>query len=292
MAKNFDNVTMDTAITNADKVLVGQADGDDVGTVMGEVKRFVKQPLDANFKNGLIIPFYIYPSDAYDNADIATIVELKKSNRDIPMIVIINPASGPGAGDGNYTAVINYMKGYGIHVIGYVSTAYGIGSGGTGKTVADIKADIDTWQTLYPEIDGIFFDEQSNGTSDLVAEFAFYKEVAEYARLKGLDITVSNPGSNVDNSFYDLFDVMIEWENLSYPSAADMRGPWPYGKQLFKRGLLRHTSATGELDGTEAADIALVVKNYGWVYVTADAAPNPWDTISAELDDLITVIKS
>lgn len=282
MAKNFDNITLDTALTNADKMLVGQADGDDVGTVVGEIKRFIKQPLDANFRNGIIIPFYIYPSGAYDDANVGTIVDLKKANRDIPMIVIINPSSGPGSvTDGNYTAIINYFHAYGIHVIGYVSTNY------RSQTTTQVKADIDAWKTYYPEISGIFFDEQSDGTTDLGVEQAYYTEVSQYAREQDFDITVSNPGINVDNSWYDLFDITIEWEASTYPDAATSRGPWPYSKQLFKRGALVHTA------GYVQVDADLLVQNYGWVYITADTLPNPWDTVSATtLGNTVTSIRA
>ena len=281
MAKNFNNITMDTLLTNADKILVGQSDGDDVGLTIGEVKRFTKQPLDANFRNGIIIPFYIYPTDNYNDTNIATIVELKKANRDIPMIVIINPSSGPGSvTDGNYTAIINYLQAYGIHVIGYTTTNY------RGQTTAQVEADIDGWKTYYPKVSGILFDQQSDGTTDLAAEQAYYKEVAQYSRKAGFDITVSNPGKNVDNTWYDLFDVLVEVENSTYPDAAAMRGPWPYCKQLFKRGAIIHTA------GYTQADADLLVKNYGWVYITSDTAPNPYDTLSTVLNDLVNSIRA
>lgn len=288
MAKNFDTITMDTALTNADKFLVGQADGDDRGVILGEVKRFVKQPLDANFKNGLIIPFYMYPGGAYDDANVNIIVDLKKANRDIPMIVIINPTSGPGAvTDGNYTAIINYFQAYGIHVVGYVSTGY------RAQTTTQVKASIDGWKTYYPEISGIFFDEQSDGTTDLSAELAYYGEVAEYARQNGFDITITNPGVNTNNQFYDLVDIVVEHENSDYPTAAEARGPWPYCKQLFKRACLKHTSVNGELDGGDETDeLRDVVMNYGWLYVTDDTLVNPWDSVDADmLADTVKAIR-
>jgi len=285
MAKNFNTITMDTTLTNADKLLVGQNDGDDVGTIVGEVKRFISSPLEDNFKNGLMIPMYIYPTDAYTNTDYNSVITYKRQNRNVPVVVIINPSNGPGAvTDGNYTMAIDRMKAVGIHVIGYVSTAY------RANTTTDVKADIDGWKSYYPGIDGIFFDEQSDGTADLGAEQAYYKEVAEYSRQQGFDITVSNPGVDVDNSWYDLFDILVEFESDTWPTSGNMDGAWPGGKQLFKRGGLKHSSTAGDLTSNDAAIFEEFLQHYGWVYVTTDILPNPWDSLSTELSDVYSAI--
>lgn len=285
MAKNFDNITIDTSLTNEDKILVGQESGSDVGVNMSEVKRFVSNPLEDNFKNGVIIPMYIYPEDAYNNTDYNSIISYRRQNRTVPMIVVINPSSGPGTStDGNYTMVIDRMKAVGIHVIGYVSTDY------RANTVEDVKADIDGWKTYYPGIEGIFFDEQSDGTTDLNAEQDYYNSLAEYSRLNGFNITVSNPGKDVDNSWYDLFDILIEFENDTWPTTGTMDGAWPGGKQILKRGGLKHSSTTGDLSGGDAAIFDEFLEYFGWVYVTEDILPNPWDSVSSEMQDIYNAI--
>lgn len=285
MAKNFNNATKDNIIINADEILIGQAGGDDVVTPISEVKRFIKQSLDTNFKNGLIIPMYIYPTDAYTNSEYNAIIAFKRANRSIPMVVILNPSSGPGTvTDGNYTMVIDRMKAVGISVIGYVSTAFGV------TTITAVKADIDTWKSLYPGINGIFFDEQSDGTTNLATEQAYYREAAEHSRLIGLDITVSNPGKEVAKSWHDLVDIIVEWENNVYPTTGTMDGAWPGGKPLNKRAALVHTTTTGAITTGDSAIFGEMIQFYGWVYVTADVMPNPWNSVSAEIQDMYDAI--
>ena len=202
MAKDFTTISDAADLESSDKVLVGQASTDGVA-LLSKLKEFTVKPnLNGSQQNGIIIPMYIYPTDAYTNADYNGLITLKRQNRTIPMIAITNPNSGPGSvTDGNYTMVHNRMKAAEIHVAGYVSTNY------RGNSVSVVKGIIDDWKTYYPEIDGIFFDEQSDGTTDLPTEIAYYQEVADYAREVGFWLTVSNPGTFVDNSFFPLFPI-------------------------------------------------------------------------------------
>jgi len=236
----------------------------------------------------LITALIIYPTDSYTNADYAQIMDFKREHRDIPMIVIINPDDGPGtSADGEYTMVNKNMTAVGIHVIGYVSTDY------RNNSTTVVKANIDQYKSLYPEIQGIFFDEQSDGTTDLAAELAYYKEVAEYTRQAGFNITVSNPGTNVDNQFYDIMDVVIEHETNTYPDTDGLKGVWPGQKRFYQRGALKIGSTQSELNGgTETNDLRNIVKYYGWFYVTNDVEPNPWDTVSTCLDDMVLAINN
>lgn len=50
---------------------------------------------------------------------------------------------------------------------------------------------------IFKAIDGIFFDEQSDGTANLVEEKKYYNEPAEYSRQQGFNLTISNPGKDV-----------------------------------------------------------------------------------------------
>jgi hypothetical protein len=282
---NFNTIGTDTALTDADKILVGQADGDDVGVVLSEVKRFINPALGENFKNGIIVPMYMYPTDSYTNANYAYLMDFKRDNRDVPVIAIINPNSGPAAQDGEYTMVIKNMIGCGIKVIGYVSTDY------RNNTTASVKSDIDLYKSEYPELQGIFFDEQSDGTTDLAAELAYYKEVADYSRLVGFGITVSNPGVNTDNSFYDIMDIIVEHETDSYPDTEGLKGAWPGQKKFYQRASLKIGSIDGELNGgSETLELREIVRHFAWFYVTDDVLPNPWDTVSSLFPQMLLAI--
>jgi len=270
MAKNFGNAgAIELAVDK--KVLVGDPTGDTGGTAtLAELKHFLNGPgvpLQQG-KQGLIIPMYIYPGpDAYTNPVYAELMEWKMQYPDIPMIAIVNPADGAGVvTDGNYTMAINRLKAAGVKVIGYVSTDY------RNNTVATVKGYIDAWKTYYPSIEGIFFDEQSDGTTDLAAEIQYYKDVADYSRSLGFMITVSNPGINTDNGFYDAVDIVVEHETPVEPTSEQINGAWPGGKIVRQRACMLY-GMDGDGSGSKKVNTAEIIKNFGWVYYTEDDTP-------------------
>jgi hypothetical protein len=225
----------------------------------------------STFRNGLIIPMYIYPTDAYTNSSYNGLAQLKRKYRDIPFVVVLNPSNGPGTvTDGNYTLAINMLRGAGCIVVGYVSTLY------TNRPIQDVESDISLWKSLYPNIQGIFFDEQSDGTTDITAEQSYYESLVEHTKTAGLTYTIGNAGIIVDNSWYDIFTIEIEWENSTYPSEIYYDGPWPGGKKLNKRALLKYASSSFE---SEMPTISSMLQYYKFVYITTDTLPNPWDSI-------------
>ncbi len=77
------------------------------------------------FRNGLLIPLYLYPTNAYTNTVYNNVINLKRQFREIPFIVILSPANGPGTTvDNNYTLAISMLRAVGIQVVGYVDTNY------------------------------------------------------------------------------------------------------------------------------------------------------------------------
>ena len=103
---------------------------------------------------GVMVPMYIYPSGGISNTTYNNFIDLKKIYHNVPTIVILNPNNGPGTVvDGNFTITIKRLHGAGCKVVGYVSTAY------MANDISDVTDDVNTWYSLYPSIDGIFFDE-------------------------------------------------------------------------------------------------------------------------------------
>jgi len=214
---------------------------------------------------GLLIPLYIYPTDAYNNSTYNGLANLKRTYPNVPFLIVLNPSNGPGAvEDGNYTLAINMLRAVGMFVLGYVYTSY------AARTIEIVKADIAKWKTLYPAIDGIFFDQQASN----IADQPYYRELVEYAATMGLHVTVGNAGVEVDNSWYKIFDIVIEWESSTYPSTP--QGSWPGGKQFYKRALLKYANSDIV---TETPSIRGMLKYYGWTYFTQATMPNPWSTI-------------
>src|SRR5262245_14170756 len=74
----------------------------------------------------------------------------------VPLIAIMNPNSGPGAGQsGSYVAALASLHASGGKVIGYVSSDY------ARRSLTDVKADIDKYLLWYA-VDGFFIDEMTN----------------------------------------------------------------------------------------------------------------------------------
>ena len=137
----------------------------------------------------LLVPAYFYPSDA----GLKQWDALLEASKDVPIIAIISPASGPGTkADANYAKVFERVKKAKATLIGYVTTSYGK------RPLADVKADVDTWLRLYPGIQGIFFDEQASDA----AQVDYYAKLYAYVRkAKGLSLVVTNPGTTCDEGY-------------------------------------------------------------------------------------------
>lgn len=234
--------------------------------------------LDRFFKNkenvrGLIIPLYIYPTDVFNNDLYNSIMEIKKQYPGVPVVAIINPSSGPGTvQDGNYYRAIRRLKGSGITTIGYISTSFAT------RDQALVKNDLILWQRLYPDIEGIFYDEMT--FSDTASEVEYYRNIGQAARDLDYNFIVTNPGAPFAHDYLDqnVADVIIGWESSIFPSTAQQEedyadGMYEYPKE--RRALLVHSQG-------DYADSSInpLLKNFGWIWITQDTTPNPWDDFS------------
>jgi hypothetical protein len=156
-------------------------------------------------------------------------------------------------------------------VLGYVSTAY------TKRAEAAVRADIDSYRLWYPQTTGIFFDEQTNsaGGED------YYRRVDAYARSKGFTFTVGNPGSDSASSYVGTVDLILIYENAGLPGASTMAG-WHSGYDRHNFGIIPYGVPT-----LDPAFIAEAKANVGYVYITSDNLPNPWDSVPPYFSELM-----
>jgi hypothetical protein len=160
------------------------------------------QAADAATVAGIMVPLYTYPGETWE-----TVIETKNDHSDVPIVVIVNPASGSGGSkDSNYVSGIGELKAAGVIVLGYVSTAY------TARSLDAVKGDIDKWDSWY-DIDGIFFDEQTNWAG----KESYYTQAGDYAESKGLGFTVGNPRANSILSYLSTVDVVLIYESPGLP---------------------------------------------------------------------------
>jgi hypothetical protein len=234
---------------------------------------------------GILLPYYLFLGGSpYSDANVQRLLDVMKSNHDVPVLVIINtPSSGPGTvADPNYAALIELVQGAGGKALGYVDTANGT------RPEADVKNDINLWLSLYPArpIDGIFLDEMPYDVSYV----ALYKRYTDYCHGLGLNPVVANPGANQQPAWFSTYtaDVIVVNENSTWPTEADMEGNFEGGHADYpptrRAGLVYNqpTLDTGLLDTLR--------KNVQWVYVTNDNLPNPWDTLPTYLEQLFGAV--
>ena len=220
---------------------------------------------------GTIVPLYSSPSSPAWTELIAA----KTAYPRVPVLAVVNPSNGPGSGvSTSYASGISRLTSAGVKAIGYVYTSY------ASRPLAQVQADIDRWRTFYPGVTGIFFDEQLNRAG----QEAYYKTLSTYAKSKGFDITIGNPGSDSVASYVGTVDVLLIYESAGLPSMTRLGG-WhaQYDKKNF--GIIPY--GVGTLDANFVASARAAV---GYIFIQNDTVPNPWDTLPPYFKTLLSLL--
>ena len=191
-----------------------------------------------------------------------------------PSTAVMNPASGPGpAANPDYQRVVDYCHARGQRVVSYVHTSYG------SRPAADVIADIDATYRFYPGIDGVFLDEMS--TSQATAPY--YQ--ALYAAIKakpGTRDVVGNPGTAASTGWQ--LDTPVADEIVIFEGTAAQYQRWsPPGWAMRKvASQFSHlVYATSGVSAMRQVCSSSKSRNGGYMFVTDDVLPNPWDTLPA-----------
>jgi hypothetical protein len=193
---------------------------------------------------------------------------------------ILNTNSGPGvARQPEYTEAIAFCHSKGQRVIGYVYTSYGA------RTLANVNADIDAYYRFYPGIDGIFLDEMSNcETCRLQAGGSvrtYYSRIYDYVKQKSLNLgtVVGNPGVAATSAWQldtPVADVIVVFEGTQKSYASWKAPNWVKNRPPAKFSNLVYANTSGSRQATCAKSRS---NNAGWIFVTDDVLPNPWDRL-------------
>lgn len=183
-------------------------------------------------------------------------------------IAIINPGSGPGnAPDPNYVNQTKQTQQKGISVIGYLTSSYGA------RSIAAVESDIDKFYNWYG-VDGIFIDE---GYSADCSKADYYSTLDSYVKAKGgKGITVVNYGTNTPECYVNSSTILVNFES---PYSSYMN--WTPAAWVSKYPAARFwhiVYATQQDDVVNAVRLAKA-RNGGYVYMTPDTLPNPYDTL-------------
>jgi Spherulation-specific family 4 len=187
-----------------------------------------------------------------------------------PRLVIVNPASGPGAApQADYGRAVRRLRAAGTRVLGYVPTAY------SARSARAVDADVDRYARWYG-VDGVFLDEASSDRRDL----PYYRARARHVRSGGSRIVVLNPGRIPDRAYFRVADVVVTFEG---PYAA--YAPRPPRMPAWLRGIPRRQlahlvyAASREQMAQSVGSRAAV----GRVYFTDGQLPDPWSAPPAYL---------
>jgi hypothetical protein len=196
-------------------------------------------------------------------------------------LVIINPASGPGAAvDSNYVTLSSNLRAAGTIVLGYVATTY------SSKSAASVQTEIDKYFAWY-NVTGIFFDEASTDC----ATVPYYQLITGYTKSKVPAGTTPAPtvalnwgtDSPTGECFFivsqNASDIVVNYED-TYANYLTWTGPsaWVanYPASRFWQ-LVYNVPATPE--AFYKALMLSKARRAGWVYITDDSTVpdgNPW----------------
>lgn len=255
-----------------------------------DISPIVSSPLSAvnatMHQAGLYIPLYEYPYLDDQGSMWNIVMRAKADHPSVPFAVTINPWSGPGIWkDPAYADATAQLRKAGIeHVLGYMSTHYARQD--YGATMPELKAMIDTYKEWYPEVDGLMMDEVNSSGSEL----AFYKELVGYAREKGFDFIMANPGTSIDERYIGLFDNLMIYEELSLPTVAQLQK-----NTHFPNYPAEDFSFTARNISTLDPDyISQIAEYVGLFYITNDVESaddtNPYNTLPSYFLDLVGML--
>lgn len=224
-----------------------------------------------------MVPAYFEPRAGGDWDRLATAAQR------VPLIAIVNPASGPGsAANPQYVRAIQNVRRAGGRVTGYVSTAYGQ------RAAARVKEDILRYRQFYT-LDGYFLDEMGNDGS--AASLSYYGDLREFIqRLDPASHVTGNPGTTTQESYLTrpTADTLVTFENgTGYPGYVPSAWTKKHPSHRFCHLLhsVRDPSAL-----TNAVRLAQA-RNAGFLFVTDDVLDNPWDRLPTYWDAEVNLVE-
>lgn len=233
----------------------------------------------------VMVPAYFDPS-----VNSAAWAALNSAAGSLPnrVVAVANPASGPGsAAQASYTSAIQALQAQTGRVIGYVDTNYGL------RTLSSVEANIDSWFSFYPSINGIFFDQAANTNG----KQAYYQNLYNYVKSKNSrSFVVTNPGTSTLESYliYNqarVADIICILES-NVGGTTWTQAPWTsnYDRSNFYGIFWNVTDINvSDFDYGDVIDHAYQ-QNTGWIYVTNDNDNNPYDSIASYFPGEVTYI--
>ncbi len=215
----------------------------------------------------MFIPAYFYPGTLWTQA-------ISSASKIFGMIM--NPNSGPGTSvNSTYVNTVNSAKNAGIKVYGYVHTSYGA------RAATDVKAEIDMYKSWYNVTD-IFFDETPTSATYLT----YYQDISNYVHQNGGKV-VLNPGTTPDERYLGFADIIMNFENTASVYQTATFPSWINNYPASRFVHLVYDTPDSSLSSVLTLSQS---RNAGYVYITNDILPNPWDTLPSYMSTEINAL--
>jgi hypothetical protein len=228
---------------------------------------------------GSIVPLYSWPVDGAGNVSSPwrALADAHRRWPGVALIPIVNNQNGPGsAPDPSWARGIDLLVAAGCKVAGYVYTDYGR------RSLSAVEADIANWRAWYPQVSAVFLDQMSN----TAGQEGYYASLTAYARGRGFDFVVGNPGAPTVSSYIGTVDTMVIQEGtevpVSFPSWQASYSPNNFATLTY-----------GLSSPLPASQVSSNKASVAYQYVTDDGVfpdANPWDGSSSHLDALLTLL--
>lgn len=189
------------------------------------------------------------------------------------LIANIDAVGGPGTTvNSDYTTAIEKAKASGVTVLGYVDTSY------TARASATVTNEVSLWRSLYPTVDGIFFDQVSVNPVDVPYYQTLYNFVKGAFPTTTRRLVVLNPGVFTDEAYMACCDVIMNFENTPANYRIKFAPAWERKYPARRFWHVVHSIASL----TEMREMIALSRRYraGYVYLTDDTlSPSPFDTL-------------
>jgi Spherulation-specific family 4 len=182
-----------------------------------------------------------------------------------PAVVILNPASGPGAAPVSaLRPALQSATGAGVRVIGYIGTNY------AQSPLAEEEKYVREYRAWY-SVTGFFLDQTPNeGTGQI----GYYRTLARYIRRTVPDATIwLNPGAYPDRAYMSVGNVVMAFEG-PFTTYQSLRIP-AWARQ-YPADRFAHTVYATTQQSVAGAVRMSRQRNAGYLYLTDEVGGNPY----------------